>query len=111
MSILIKGMKMPESGYIDIRLHTFADGEQCATVQTGEHPFYKKMGIVEVPEPHGRLIDADELDETLFGYLDTIPIVNNGLVNLGRRDATISCRQYLQEAPTVIEAEGKEDAK
>lgn len=70
MSILIKGMKMPESGYIDISLHTFADGKKCAMIQTGEKPFYKKLDIVEVPTPHGDLIDRDETEVDVWEDYD-----------------------------------------
>lgn len=54
MSILIKGMGMPiDSKYVDVRI--FRDG--TATTSTAEEPFYKRMDVVEVPTPHGDLID------------------------------------------------------
>lgn len=70
MSVLIKGIKMPESGYIDIRLHTFADGKKCATMQADG--FYKKLDVAEIPTPHGRLIDAVKTFENVelaYGYV------------------------------------------
>ncbi len=59
MSILIKGMDLPESGAITIRINRI--GEVI--------PAYSIFGIpvaeaIEIP-PHGRLIDADELLERL----------------------------------------------
>lgn len=97
MSILIKGMEMPkEDSYIDIRLHTFEDGEQCATIQTAEKPFYKKLDVVEVPEPHGRLIDADEL------FLE---FQTDEQMRLGENLQYV--RKTIEDAPTVIEAEGE----
>lgn len=56
MSVIIRGMEMPKDGFVDVRL--FADGR--ATTQTGEHPFYKELDVVEVPTPHGALIDRDK---------------------------------------------------
>ena len=46
--------------------------------------------LVEVPEPHGRLIDADALD-----------------YKLGASDRDIYVKYTLEEEPTVIEAEGE----
>ena len=54
---------------------------------------YEKCPLVEVPTPHGRLIDADALD-----------------YKLGASDRDIYVRCTLEEdAPTVIEAEEGED--
>ena len=47
--------------------------------------------LVNVPEPHGRLIDADAL-----------------IYSLGASDEDIYCKYTIEEdAPTVIEAEGE----
>lgn len=79
MAVYIKGMEMPkDTKYIDVRL--FAKGE--AIIQTGEGPYYKKMDAIEIPEPHGRLIDADA-------------VMRNNLFT--ERD-----RGFLFDAPTVI---------
>lgn len=59
--------------------------------------------IVEINTPHGRLIDADELmkvieanDYTLQSYYNT---TDRGMF-------TIGIKQAIDEAPTIIEAEG-----
>lgn len=81
MSILIKGIDAPEYGFISIRLYNnraeyeFRDNE------------YIDLEIEEVPEPHGRLIDADKLCE----------YARNSIVGI---DANDICR-----FPCVIEAE------
>lgn len=56
-----------------------------------------------LPKPHGRLIDADELmkvieanDYTLQSYYNT---TDRGMF-------TIGIKQAIDEAPTIIEAEG-----
>ena len=57
MSILIKGIDIPEKGYVDVRL--FSDGR--ATTQTGDHPFFKEMEIIEIQQ-NGRQIDSDVIE-------------------------------------------------
>jgi hypothetical protein len=55
MSVLIKGLDMPETEYMDIRI--YRDG--TAVIAIGKKPYYREFETVEVPTPHGRLIDAD----------------------------------------------------
>ena len=83
MSILIKGMEMPEN----------CDTCPLSKWDSTNEKFYcifDNCPLVEVPTPHGRLIDADALD-----------------YKLGSSDRDIYVRGVLEEeAPTVIEAEG-----
>lgn len=83
MSVLIKGMDMPEYEKIIV---VYPDGYT---------KLYMRSDMLEVPTPHGRLIDADALSI-----------------------ATLSCKYWnnadevvawelVRDAPTVIEAEGK----
>ena len=64
MSVLIKGFKMPKH-CIDCVLEE--DG-YCFLINDEVEPHDKSDNcpFVEVPTPHGRLIDADELREELF---------------------------------------------
>lgn len=109
MSILIKGMEMPESCE-DCDLCTsdgyciaMGDDSLWDVLPEGAEYFptgwkYEGCPLVEVPAPHGRLIDYDW-------------VVENVIKKLGIKD-----KQYLlqaekalmilvDEAPTVIEAE------
>lgn len=86
--IYIKDVAVPKSGYVDVRI--FHDSR--ATTQTGEHPFYREMDVLEIP-PHGRLIDADEL-KTAFPCCTS---VKTGCV-----------RATINNAPTIIPAEEDE---
>ena len=55
MSILLKGLKMPKGNNF-VTIHVSSDGKWCDVWETeleGE--------AVEVPTPHGDLIDGDEL--------------------------------------------------
>lgn len=103
MSVIIKGMKLPKSC------------DSCDLIQFDDEgleahcplsPYYKWCGtppdyrpegcpLVEVPTPHGRLIDADELIrciEHAFGDKDIVKLVAN----------------IIERQPTIIEAEVSE---
>lgn len=89
--ILIKNMGIPKDyKYVDVRI--FRDG--TATTSTAEKPFYKKMDVVEVPTPHGRLIDADALIKYLESEVQTTGVKVT--------------KEYLRFAPTILEADGKD---
>lgn len=94
-SILIKGMEMPER-CLDCPMYDCYN-YNCQLYAFGIPVRYNIDGstrpkwceLVEVPTPHGRLIDADALD-----------------YKLGSSDRDIYVRGVLEEeAPTVIEAE------
>lgn len=100
MSVLIKGMKMPErcEGCLMYRHNAEYDYAYCciSSVNVLGHGNARlnNCPLVEVPTPHGRLVDADETKEALrraealtraFGYHNVI--------------------QTVSEVPTIIEAE------
>ena len=79
MSILINGMEMPQ-GNSTINVLIYADG----TVYTG-HVNDSQYSAVSVHTPHGRLIDADAIQDynvETFGQrlliIDTAPTVIEG---------------------------------
>ncbi len=102
MSILIKNMKMPKD-CLHCGLHCgFCDGEIYCNVlyryvEFDNESRDEECPMVEIKEPHGRLIDADELEiergnyETYNDYSEAFDIIDN--------------------APTVIEAEGVSEEK
>lgn len=94
MSVLVEGMEMPKEGFVEILIHDDGtvqqtgqsyriDGKDYYTPYIGEMPVMYKA--VSIPEPHGRLIDADALCECR---------VSN--------DSVVICAKC---APTVIPAE------
>ena len=100
MSVLIKGMKMPEKcGLCDL-FHAKSP-MHCAVVK-GHKTVGAPYGmprpdwcpLVEVPEKHGRLIDADML-------MDDVK------KNSASFFAEDFAREWLDVQPTVIEAEGE----
>lgn len=97
MSVLIKGMKMPESCF---KCDLYDDENNFCKAQKEYMPFasfgrdYKDANcpMVEVSEPHGRLIDADALepdadydDGEFWAYSEA----------------------QVCSAPTIVEAEGE----
>ena len=91
MSLMINGMDMPKNRgfFYDLLLSFSVDG-------SGEIFFNRKSyPIVEIPAPHGRLIDADKLIAVLKS---AIPIEQ-------RTSAVCCVMKNIENAPTVIEAE------
>ena len=114
MTILIKGMEMPENCggckffawkrtvgnhcaiCEDITFHPTLDGFDVRYDHKGDCP------LVPVPTPHGRLIDADDLQE-LYVNLDDLDISDY--------DVKITViRQNIKDMPTIIEAEYEDEA-
>ena len=100
MSVIVKGMEMPEN-CCQCEWHEYYVGgvDWChACRKTGTMPIdnaelgrAKDCPLFEIPSKHGRLIDADELmnesrKDGAYGYVDT---------------------KQIYDAHTVIEAEGE----
>lgn len=66
-----------------------------------------KCPLVEIPTPHGRLIDADNLVKVLQDTLDNYPDNYNDEKAVEKLIVTV-CKRYIESAPTVIEAEASE---
>ena len=94
MSVLIKGMKMPENcSECPVAL----SGKYCRINKT--HTTYTKLPIrpthcplIALPDTHGRLVDADELN--FSSMLDSI---DQGIAE-----------ETVMYAPTIVEEEGEE---
>ena len=108
MSVLIKGMEMPKNcpcelvgiGYdmycsfvhgIPARVREY---DECCEKKT--RPDW--CPLIEVPEPHGRLIDVDAADE--YAY-DELNIANSYLTGW---EAARAMQKLYQNFPTVIPA-------
>ena len=107
MSVIITGMEMPKSciecrfrqyEYCDLqRQDVYAVNIMDYALSFERHP---SCPLVEIPTPHGRLIDADKLKSRL--------VLDNDSNELQRISADILKWIDIQE--TVIEAEGETDA-
>lgn len=92
MSILIKGMDIPDK---TIRIVIDSDGsvyQEVASPMSGGFRLKPFGKVVEVPTPHGRLIDAD----ALIKYV----------LSISKSDYNKACiLQQVDFAPTILEAE------
>ena len=91
MSILIKGLKLPPVG-IRQCIVSFADNCLLITDVCGKILFESEY--VEVPTPHGRLIDADEIEKCVHAWYDVGEYV---------------FADTIRNADTIIEAEVSEE--
>ncbi len=94
MSVLIKGIEMPKKD--SVMLWILPNGIACVMDDSDRQ--YK---VIELP-PHGRLVDADELDKQMVSEIASgITILYDNLVEW--------ISSYIDNAPTVIEAEGRKE--
>lgn len=88
MSLFIKGMEMPKAGETIIIAEN-VDGTIYGRLEHGDDWY----PLIEVPTPHGRLVDVTELLRDSEGIiLETI-------------DDHEEVEEMIKDAPTVIEAE------
>ena len=88
MSVLIKGMEMPKAGETIIIAEN-VDGTIYGRLEHGDDWY----PLIEVPTPHGRLVDATEL------------LRDSGGIILETIDDHEEVEEMIKDAPTVIEAE------
>lgn len=106
MSVLIKGMEMPKSCYeCQFCAGTF---EGCICVMgcgllefEPSKEIHPKCPLVEVPTPHGRLIDKDKLKNAIIHHLD----IKSEKYLLPAEKSVFG---NIIKANTVIEAEDEE---
>lgn len=98
MSVIVKGMEMPKH-CIDCVLKNAED--DCMAQEWQEWETWEEMRkgcpLVEVPEPHGDLIDRDALVPDICHDWNGFTVPDD--------DYSAKC---IANAPTVIEAEGSE---
>lgn len=95
MSVLIRGMEMPQ-GNSTINVLIYADG----TIYTG-HVNDSRYSAVSVPAPHGRLIDADAFKETIDYYIRETNWSD------AHNEALGWAKEFIDNEQAVIEAEGE----
>ncbi len=94
MSILIKGMEMPNTGMC--KTITIFDNGVVVEGNGSE-----KLGIAVPVQPHGRLVDADANLSVMRRVLDN-PYIGHGKIDTAMLKAYIT---MFEEAPTVLETE------
>lgn len=92
MSVLIKGMDMPKRGD-SLIFDTINKKLRCRNLDILDDDWYE---VVEIPMPHGRLIDADKI--TMHKQLEAC---GNGKY----KSVLVAYENNIDVAPTVIESE------
>ena len=106
MSVIIKGMKMPKSCDSCDLIQLDDEGLEAHCPLSpyyrwcGTPPDYKPEGclLVEVPTPHGRLIDADKL----------VWFIDNHIASGKKWVEFETIKDMINSLPTIIEAEVSE---
>ena len=119
MSILIKGMEMPkecrecplELYYVDCgetrcRVGNKILAKNFKVIQFDGRPDW--CPLVEVPAPHGRLIDEDNVIDAIHKRLQVLRTHKQFIKKRGDIDL-LGVMPYIAKIPTVIEAEEGED--
>ena len=99
MAVLIKGMEMPKS----CKECKFWSITSCIASYQGE----KSCPLIEVPEPHGRLIDADALHklfEDQWHYLQVLDWNENPTAEAKQSGISWCINTMHDDAPTIIPA-------
>lgn len=96
MSVLIKGIELPEKVQV-LELHS--DGK--VFTRKG----YLVGEAVELPDHHGRLVDADTLSDRLQNLADDDWNANTTTT---WSEAFSECADMVEDAPTIVEAEDSE---
>ena len=113
MSVIVKGMEMPPSCYLcgltdTSFIHCEAFSRRKLLEDDCEERRPNWCPLVELPEKHGRLIDADELWNKMSKYTD-----NEGAkFPYGDDDSMIhrdSACFMIESAYTILKAEGVEE--
>lgn len=101
MSVLIKGMEMPEDCFLCPCIEYEHHGYVCWITGYQAHHNERPIGcpFVEVP-PHGRLIDADALLDLLNNCVFPSDMVTTTAVRMAMN--------WIKDSPTVIEVEDGE---
>ena len=119
MSILIKGMEMPKNCgecWLYEVTKDMVSGEvlflcKCRDVIVNNPYTTKDKGcpLVEIPTPHGRLIDKDKLRHDLFVNFNGERIPFYDYDNFPTKITYRDLHSILSEQKTIIEAEGSEE--
>lgn len=99
MAVLIKGMEMPENCNkcpLSVNGYCVVSPKRANGDALSRHETTLWCPLVEVPTPHGRLIDADVLEATVQDLWMGNEISNSDWIGF---------RETLNSIPTIIEAE------
>ena len=101
MSVLIKGIEMPKRHLFEAFV---AIGDGQIVVKDLEKNKLFEGKIEEIPTPHGRLIDANEIKEYAEWHCQRFIEGDHAEVGL----TVDQINSFVRNAPTIIEAEASE---
>ena len=96
MSLILKGVDMPKEKDEALLLLILGDGTVAEKIGSDRYEEMTDTKAIQIPTPHGRIIDADELKKRLYGYerwtgIDEAPYEY--------------AEKEVYDAPTILEAE------
>ena len=98
MSILIKGLDIPKGEHERITIQIGSDGDVYLVTDFELKSEVYKFNAVEVPESHGRLIDATQAYRVML----------EEMCGTGYQARACSVLMHENETPTVIDEERKD---
>lgn len=103
MSVLIKGMDMPESCYACDMMELSGVVRCCHAYDTRNSDWGRALNcpLIPVPTPHGRLKDADELNKLInqsYPMTDRVDVHNGYAI----------VQEMMKQLPTIIPADRAE---
>ena len=102
MGVYIKGMdEIPEDGAVLVVMH-----DNGKTYIKHACTYGYSMEMVEVPGPHGRLIDEDNVIDAIHERLQTLQTHKEFIKKRGDIDL-LGVLPYISKIQAVIEAEGE----
>jgi hypothetical protein len=102
MSIILKGIDIPEKENRMYMMELYADGH-CSVAKIEDGECYEltipsETEAIQIPKGHGRLIDADKVDYDEFWHRE-----GHGFTMRVCHKA----QKIIEEQPTILDKEGK----
>ena len=100
--LLIRNFNPPKYGYREIRIHP-----NGRITEVDECGFDEVVGMAEYIPPHGRLIDADALEELVIKqkYACAGASAHGAISELHKSWGLHNAELMIEAAPTIIQAE------
>ena len=110
MGVYIEGMGFPCEEIEPMIFEVYADGTVYAYTDKKRVDDFLELKAVEVKDPHGRLGDLDALATQFKGCLPKALENESDFNKCLIKAAAIGFVEDLKNAPTIIEAEGNDEA-
>lgn len=112
MSIILKGIDMPKScGECEFNYNLEGGSYEwweCVILHDDLNQFDTRRTdcpLIEIPTPHGRLIDADETKIQYYQTMEEL-LQSSTTINISAQSLSLLCGLTLiNNAPTILEAE------